>query len=195
LQREGLTQNEIARRFGQTDRHMRSLGKRLKSDFFAAEQEIGLVREIENLIAATRPKPEDLPAKLPDIKPAELSRALNVLTGEHRIEMGNDGRLQALAKYHVLTSDEFHHRVDALNHFLDGMYRSVLHRLVFDDRESAMVKAITFTAIPSSLQAFIARFEGELRRSIATLEEEAEFQGKTDARYTIGVTLAPIDER
>jgi hypothetical protein len=41
----------------------------------------------------------------------------------------------------------------------------------------------------------VARFEGELRRNIAALEEEAQFQGKTDARYTMGVTLAPIDER
>lgn len=195
LQREGLTQTEIAQRFGQTDRHMRSLGRRLKSDFFAAEHDVGLVREIENLVAATRPRPDELPTKLPDVKPAELDRALTVLTNEGRVELGGDGHLQAPARYHVLTSDQFHHRVDALNHFLDGMYRSVLHRLVFDDREASMVKAITFTALPSSLQAFVARFEGELRRSIAALEEDAQFQGKTDARYTMGVTLAPIEDR
>ena len=127
--------------------------------------------------------------------PAELDRALTVLTNEGRVELGKDGRLQAPARYHVLTSDQFHHRVDALNHFLDGMYRSVLHRLVFDDREGSMVKAITFTALPSSLQSFVARFEGELRRSIAGLEGEAQFQGKTDTRFTMGVTLAPTEER
>ena len=195
LQREGLTQLEIGKRFGQTDRHMRSLAKRLKGDFFAAEQDVGLVREIENWVAASRPKLDELSAKFPDVEAAELDRAVTVLTNEGRIELGADERLQAPARYHVLSSDQFHHRVDALNHFLDGMYRSVLHRLVFDDRDGSMVKAISFTAIPSSLQTFMTRFEGELRRSIAALEEEAEFQGRTDARFTLGVTLAPIDER
>ena len=195
LQREGLTQLEIGKRFGQTDRHMRSLAKRLKGDFFAAEQDVGLVREIENWVAASHPRLDELSGKFPDVDAAELDRAVTVLTNEGRIELGPDQRLQAPARYHVLSSDQFHHRVDALNHFLDGMYRSVLHRLVFDDREGSMVKAISFTAIPISLQAFMTRFEGELRRSIAALEEEAEFQGKTDARFTLGVTLAPIDER
>jgi transcriptional regulator len=195
LQREGLTQADIAKRFGQTDRHMRSLAKRLKSDFFAAEHDVGVVREIENLVAAARPRPDEIAVKVPEIEPAELDRAMTVLATEGRIELAEDGRLQAPARYHVLSSDQFHHRVDALNHFLDGMYRAVLHRLVFDDRQGSMVKAISFTALPSSLQAFVARFEGELRRNIAALEEEAQFQGKTDARYTMGVTLAPIDER
>lgn len=195
LQREGLMQAEIANRLGQTDRHMRSLAKRLKSDFFAAEQEVGVVREIENVVAALRPHPGELAVRFPQVTPAELDRATSVLASEGRIELGSDGRLQAPARYHVLSSDRFHHRVDALNHFLDGMYRSVLHRLVFDDHEGAMVKAISFTALPDSLKAFVARFEGDLRRSIAGLEEEAQFEGKTDARYTVGVTLAPLDER
>jgi hypothetical protein len=58
-----------------------------------------------------------------------------------------------------------------------------------------MVKAITFSALPSSLQAFMARFEGELRKGISDLEEEAEYAGKTDARYTLGVALGPVDDR
>lgn len=195
LQREGLTQLEIAKRFNQTDRHMRSLARRLKSDFFAAEQDVGIVREIENLVAATRPRPDELTAHFAQVSAAELDRGLTMLTNEGRVELASDGRLQAPARYHVLSSDQFHHRVDALNHFLDGMYRAVLHRLVFDDREGSMVKAISFTALPSSLQTFMARFEGELRKGISDLEEEAEYAGKTDARYTLGVALGPVDAR
>jgi hypothetical protein len=70
----------------------------------------------------------------------------------------------------------------------------VLHRLVFDRREGTMIKTITFTALPESLQAFVTRFEGELRREIAELEEEAEFAGKTDTRYTLGISLAERDD-
>ena len=195
LQREGLSQIEIARRFGQTDRHMRSLAKRLKGDFFAAEQDVGVVREIENHIAFARPRPAEIPAKFPDSSPEEIDRAMKALVRDGRVELGADGRLQAPARYHILSSDQFHHRVDALNHFLDGMYRSVLHRLVFDDREEAMVKAISFTALPSSLKAFMTQFEGDLRTRIANLEEEAEFQGQTESRYTMGITLAPMDEQ
>jgi hypothetical protein len=192
---EGLTQTESARRLGQTDRHMRSLARKLRSDFFAAEHEVGVVREVENAIAAARPKAEALPALLAHVEPAELDRALALLGQEGRIELGADGRLQAPARYHVLSSDRFHHRIDALNHFLDGMYRAVLHRLVFDEREGSMIKAISFSATPSSLQAFLARFEGELRREIAALEEEAQFAGEAESRYTLGVTVAPLATR
>jgi hypothetical protein len=193
LQREGLTQAEIGRRLGQTDRHMRSLAKRLKGDFFEAEHEVGVVRELENLVATARPRASELRAKLPGVDGEELQRALAALEAEGRLERSSDGRLQAPARYHVLSSEQFHHRIDALNHYLDGMYRAVLHRLVFDERDGAMVKAITFTALPEALHAFIARFEGELRRDVAALEEQAQFDGKDDERYTLGITLAPID--
>jgi hypothetical protein len=192
LQREGLTQAAIGRRLGQTDRHMRSLAKRLKGDFFEAEHEVGVVRELENLIASARPRANELRAKLPGVDAEELQRALAVLEDEGRVEQSSDGRLQAPARYHVLSSDQFHHRVDALNHFLDGMYRAVLHRLVFDEREGSMIKAISFSALPSTLQAFLTRFEGDLRRDIAALEEEAQFSGQAESRYTLGVTLAPV---
>ena len=85
--------------------------------------------------------------------------------------------------------------MDALNHYLDGMYAAVLERLIFDNREDAMVKAISFTASPAALRAFIARFEGELRRDIAKLEEDATFEGNQESRYRLGVTLAPVTDR
>lgn len=195
LRREGLSLAQTAARFGQTDRHMRSLAKRLESDFFAAEREVGVVRELEDLVATRAPLPNELAAALPGATSDELERALAVLTSEERVEQGADGRLRAPARYHVLASEHFHHRVDALNHFLDGMYRAVIHRMVLDDRKSAMVKAITFTALPGSVLAFVTRFEGELRQGIATLEEEAQFQGQGDQRYTLGLTLAPGGER
>lgn len=194
LRHEGLTQSEIASRLGQTDRHMRSLARRLKSDFFAAEQEVGVVREIEDLIAAERPRREDLARRLPELTEADIERALAVLSAESRIERTDDGHLQTPARYHVLSSEGFHHRIDALNHFLDGMYRAVLHRLVLDQREGGMIKAISFTAQPRALQEFMARLEGGLRREIAVLEEEAQFAGSDDTRYTLGLHLAPSDK-
>lgn len=194
LLHEGLAQTEIARRLGQTDRHMRSLRKRLEDDFFAAEQEVGVVRELEDLIAREQPLPSDLALHLPAVEPGELDRALSVLTAEGRAELGEDGRLRAPARYVVLSSQQFHHRVDALNHFLDGVYRAILHRLVHDEREGTMIKTISFTALPASLARFAARFEGELRRDIAALEEEASFAGKTESRYVLGVALAPQDD-
>ena len=46
LRREGLSQTESGERLGQTARHMRTLASKLKSDFFTAEREVGLVREV-----------------------------------------------------------------------------------------------------------------------------------------------------
>jgi hypothetical protein len=194
LEHEGLTQAEIARRLGQTDRHMRSLARKLRADFFAAEHEVGIVREVENAVAARRPRREEVRLAFPNVAAPELDHALIVLEAEGRIELSPDGRLQAPARYHVLSSDKFHHRIDALNHFLGGMYSAVLHRLVFDERAGSMIKAITFSALPDSLNAFLLRFEGDLRREIATLEEEAQFAGQNDARYTLGMSVAPNDE-
>lgn len=194
LRHEGLTQAEIARRLGQTDRHMRSLARRLKGDFFAAEREVGLVREVEDVVAAEQPRTDELFSRLPGAERADIERAIETLRAEGRIEDGEDGRLRAPARYHVLSSEQFHHRVDALNHFLDGVWRAVLHRLVFDEREGTMIKTISLSADPRSLAEFVARFEGTLRRDVATLEEEAQFAG-CDDRFTLGVTLAPMDRR
>src|SRR5687768_16087908 len=41
LRREGLSQAAVGERLGQTARHMRTLARKLKSDFFDAETEIG----------------------------------------------------------------------------------------------------------------------------------------------------------
>jgi hypothetical protein len=190
LRHKGLSQAEIARRLGQTDRHMRSLAQRLRGDFFAAEQQVGLVREVEDLIAAGDKTPAQLAAKLPHTEPSELASALEALEKEGRVERGARGALQTPARYHVLSSAQFHHRIDALNHYLDGMYRAVVQRLLLDRREGAMVKAISFSAQPEALQAFVERFEGELRRGIAALEEEAAFGGGAGQRYTLGLSLA-----
>jgi hypothetical protein len=194
LQREGLTQAEIAQRMSQTERHMRSLARRLKQDFFAAEQEVGTVREVENLVAEHRPRPEDVPGLLKALDASVVEHALRTLEEDGRIETAADGRLQAAARYVVLSSEHFHHRIDALNHFLEGAYRAALQCLVFDDRKVARLKTISFTALPSSLVPFIERFEGSLRRDVAELEEEAQFAGSEEHRYTLGICLASFDE-
>ena len=98
-------------------------------------------------------------------------------------------------QYNVLTSDQFKHRIDALNHHLDGMYRAVLHRLVFDDRVTSMIKTITFSAAPEDLRSFLDGLEGSIRREVAELEEAATFAGASSHRFTFGLTLAPSVER
>ena len=194
LSREGMSMTEIARRFGQTPRHMRSLAQRLKSDFFRAERDIGLAREVEALVAAREPTRAEAVAALPTWDAAEVELAIDELCGEGRVEAAPDGRLRMAQRYVVLKSDEFHHRVDSLNHLLDGTYRAVLHRLVFDNRRTALTKTISFSALEESLVAFVQRLEGELRRELAALDEDATFRGEADRRFTLGITLAPAGE-
>jgi hypothetical protein len=190
LVQEGLTQGEIARRFGQTERHMRSLAQRLRGDFFAAEQEVGIVREVENLIAAESPTDAELKRKLRSVPSARLDEVVALLMAEERI-VRHGTKLQTSRKFVLLSSDRFSQRIDALNHFLDGAFRAAIARLVLDEREEAMIKTISFSAVPRELTAFIRRFEGELRREIAVLEESAQFSEEGDRRYTFGLSLAP----
>lgn len=194
LSRSGMSVGDIAKRFGQTPRHMRSLAQRLKADFFRAERDVGLAREVEALVAERSPSEDDLIAALPTWDAAEVRAAVAELVGEERIERGGDGRLHMARQYVVLRSDEFHHRIDSLNHLMDGTWRAVLHRLVYDDRETALMKTISFSALPGELVDFIRRLEGELRRELAALDESASFQGKADSRYTMALTLAPVGE-
>jgi len=99
LRREGLTQSEVARRIGQTDRHMRSLAQKLRSNFFAAERDVGLVREVETLVAEQTPLPEELPKLLPLFTVRDVQRAVSELLEEKRISYGEGGRLQIDARY------------------------------------------------------------------------------------------------
>lgn len=191
---EGLSTAEIATRFGQSERHMRSLGKRLKGDFFGAEQEVGLVRDVEAEVALKSPSRADLAKGFASWSADELSVALDRLLREDRIVKDASGNYRTAQRYVVLRSETFEHRIDALNHFLTGAYRAVLHRLVFDRKRGAMIKTLTFAAKESSLNAYIERLEGDLRRELATLDEEASFEGEGKRQFTLGIALAPANE-
>jgi DNA-binding transcriptional ArsR family regulator len=194
LSREGLGSAEIAERFGQTSRHMRTLAQKLKGDFFAAEHEIGSVREAEDAIASGAGTLAELKRAMRGVPRQELESAVATLLEAGRVEIGDDGRWRTGARYAVLASEQFHHRIDTLNHYLDAGTRAVVQRLVHDDRKTAMIKTISFTADPDELRAFLDRLEGELRREIGVLEESASFRG-IDQRFTFALTLARVEDR
>jgi hypothetical protein len=188
LRREGLSQAAVGERLGQTARHMRTLASKLKSDFFEAESEVGLVREVESEIARSRPTTKRLYESLPGWSSEDIDRALQTLLAEGRVTR-DKGRLETAARYLVLSSDKFHHRIDALNHFLGGMTRAVAQRLLFEDRDRAMIKTISFVARPDRFQEFLRTLEANLRRDIAALEEDAQFEGE-GKRYVLGLFAA-----
>ena len=188
LHREGLSQTAIGERLGQTARHMRTLASKLKSDFFTAEREVGLVREIENEVARSSPTAKNLYASIAGWPPAEIDEALETLLAEGRI-IKKKGRYELSPRYLVLSSDKFHHRLDALNHFLDGVTRAVAQRLIFEERDRSMVKTISFVARPGKFEERLRSLEANLRREIAVLEEDAQFEGD-GRRYVLGVFAA-----
>lgn len=194
LSRAGLSIGEVARTFGQTPRHMRSLAQKLEGDFFEAERKVGLVREVEAVIAAGEPTESELVRDVTSWPPRDVREAVAQLEREGRVERSN-GRLRTANRYVVLRTDGFHHRIDAINHFLDAAFRAVLHRLVFDDRHTANLKTISFSALADDLRAFLERLEGDLRRELAELDETATFAGRADERYTLALGLAPMTER
>jgi hypothetical protein len=188
LRREGLSQAAIGSRLGQTARHMRTLASKLKGDFFAAEKEIGLVRDVENEVARSSPTSRALHGSLAAWTPAEIDGALDTLLAEQRI-VRDKSRFKIAPRYLVLSSDKFHHRIDALNHFLGGVTRAIAQRLIFEEREQAMVKTISFVARPEKFEELLRSLEANLRRDIAVLEEDAQFEG-AGRRYVLGVFAA-----
>jgi hypothetical protein len=188
LRRDGLSQAAIGERLGQTARHMRTLASKLKGDFFTAENEVGLVREVENEVARAAPTARALHAALPGWPPAEVDAAIETLIAEGRI-VKKKGHFEIAPRYLVLSSDKFHHRIDALNHFLDGVTRAIAQRLIFEEREQAMIKTISFIARPAKFEELLRTLEANLRRDIAVLEEDAQFEGE-GKRYVLGVFAA-----
>ena len=187
LRRSGLSHAEIARRLGQTERNMRMLERKLKSEFFTAESEVGLVREVEDAVALHRPSQAELLRQLTSWDPDEVLRAVEVLVDEGRIETLKQ-RLVPTHRYAQLTSEKFHQRIDALNHFLDAITRAIVQRLVFDESRDAMVKTISFDASRKAFRKFRTRFERELRSEIRTLEKSA--NAKDAVRYVLGLNVA-----
>jgi hypothetical protein len=140
---------------------------------------------VESEIAKSNPTAKQLYAALPGWSEAEVERAVEALVLEERV-VRDKSRLRIAQRYLVLGSDKFHHRVDALNHFLGGVTQAVLQRLLFDERDEAMVKTISFVARPARLIEFLRALEANLRREIAALEEDASFEGEGQ-RYVLGV--------
>jgi hypothetical protein len=190
LSRQGMVGAEIAEVFGQSPRHMRSLAHRLKSDFFAAEAEVGIVRDVEEAVAVHAPTRAELPGLLPAAEPERVESALAQLLGDERVEMGADGHLRTGRRFVVMASDAFHHRIDALNHHLDAVYQATAQRLVFDERTATMIKTITFSAAPQELDAYLKKLEGDLRRDLAAMEESVSFSGKPSQRFTVGISAS-----
>jgi hypothetical protein len=188
LRRQGLSQATIGDRLGQTARHMRTLASKLKGDFFTAEREVGLVREAENEVARTSPSLRALHQSLHAWPAEQVDGAVATLVAEGRV-VREKGRLRIAPRYLVLSSDKFHHRIDALNHFLDGVTRAIEQRLLFEERDQAMVKTISFVARPAKLEELLRSLEANLRREIAQLEEDAQFEGE-GKRYVLGVFAA-----
>jgi hypothetical protein len=188
LRREGLSQAAVGDRLGQTARHMRTLASKLKSDFFTAEREVGLVREVESEIARHSPTAKALHASLPGWPSAEVDQALVALVAEGRV-VREKGRFKIAPRYLVLSSEKFHHRIDALNHFLEGVTRAIAQRLIFEERDQAMLKTISFVARPAKLEELLRSLEANLRREIAVLEEDAQFEGE-GRRYVLGIFAA-----
>lgn len=194
LRREGLSQAEIGKRLGQTERHMRSFEQRLKGDFFAAEHEVGLVREIENYVASNGPREADLRRRFSSWDPEEVTRVVDQLLGEVRIARAPGDRLRTAHQYVLLASDQFHKRIDALNHFLEGAYLAIVHRLVFDRRHDAMIKTISFSALPDRVHEFLTRLEAELRREVSLLEQDTKRTVTGERRYMLGLAVSPAAE-
>ncbi len=191
LARQGLSTSEIAARLGQTTRHMHSLARRLESDFFRAERSAGLVREVEAMVAAAEPTDAEVLSHFASWPATDVTAAIALLLREDRIERAGD-RLRTHQRYVVMRSDEFHHRIDSLNHFLDGTYRAVLHRLLFDNQATAMMKTISFSALPDDLIRLLRRIEAELRVELGAIDERATFAGQADSRFTLVLASAPV---
>jgi hypothetical protein len=149
---------------------------------------MGLVREVESEIARSRPNPKRLHESWPGWSCTEFESALETLLAEGRVTREKN-HLVTAARYLVLSSDKFHHRIDALNHFLGGVTRAVAQRLLFEDREQAMIKTISFVARPERFQELLRTLEANLRREIAALEEDAQFEGE-GKRYVLGLFAA-----
>jgi hypothetical protein len=188
LRRQGLSQAAIGERLGQTARHMRTLASKLKGDFFAAEREIGLVREVESEVARSAPTIKALSSSLPTWPGTEVESAVATLLAEGRI-VKKKSHLEIAPRYSVLSSEKFHHRIDALNHFLEGITRAIAQRLIFEERDQAMVKTISFVARPHKFEELLRSLEANLRREIAAIEEDAQFEGE-GKRYVLGVFAA-----
>ena len=71
------------------------------------------------------------------------------------------GKLTISKKYVLLGSENFVHCIDALNHFLDATYRATMARLVLDERDEALMKTISFSALSTELREFVRKLEGD----------------------------------
>jgi len=190
LRQQGLSRREIGRRLAQTYNHMTSIERKLSSDLLATERDIGVVRAVEAIVAAQTPLEKELPELLPLLAAQDVERAVKELLEEKRIRREEDGRLQIGTRYMLLASDRFEQRIDVLDRLLAGLHQAAMHRLVYDDGQTSMLKTITFSASPEALEALIARFVVELRRELAALNADAQSEGVTQ-RFTFGIALAP----
>ena len=72
--------------------------------------------------------------------------------------------------------------------------RAIVHRLLYDDTQTAMTKTLSFSARANELVEMVKLLEGYIRTEVAELDETATFAGRGDERYTLVFALAPESE-
>jgi transcriptional regulator with XRE-family HTH domain len=183
-EQQGLELAEIAGRFGKSLRTVSSLNRRFRGDFFSAEDEVALRREVAMSLDRAPAARDVLATRFPAISAEALRGAVHDLLREGRV-LETEGVLRRDPEMHdFFDATDIAARVDGLNRQMDIVADTVWNRWI-EPGKQATARTYVFTSSDADFDALVADVLARVReRAIA-----ADAAGDPDARRR-GLTLA-----
>ncbi len=197
--RKHSTINLISLIFGKSTRTVKSLSARFNKGGFFEENEINLMRRVEDLLRQRPMTADELARYLPHSNEFDSARlALGALQREGRIEeMPGPGRTRyrVVTTHQRLVSENWEQRLDALSEHLEAITETI--RLCFLERGSGCAAARTFSfkARRSDMEALKKELFEFIRDRYQQLEERAQQSDAEDTGlYTVYAGMTPVPD-
>jgi transcriptional regulator with XRE-family HTH domain len=192
----GMTLAELADELQMSTRTADRLAKSLRENFFAAEQEHGLPRQMEFLLWSGPRSEARLSQLLPHVSVEELGGALESLRREGRVELqeGRTPTWKATRRANRLMDDTLAARVDALNHMLDTLRLTVWRRFFAQDRRAG-ARTVGLRVRREDLGQVEALYEEVLWPRLVALDDAAREAAPEDVvEVQMAVLWAPSED-
>lgn len=195
------TINLISLIFGKSTRTVKALSARFNKGGFFEENEINLMRRVEDLLRQKPMTADELSRYLPHSNEFDSARlALGALLREGRIEeVPGSGRTRyrVISSHLRLVSDEnWEQRLDALSEHLEAITETIRRCFLERGPGCASARTFSFKARRSDVELLRNEVFEFIRERYQKLEERAQQSESDDTElYTVYAGITPIADR
>ncbi len=181
----------IAEQLGVSLRTAGTLNRKLRTGFFAPENEVEPMRTVTAALLGSDLRLDEL-VHATGLDEPTLARATRLLV-EHGWVQDDGGVLRMRRGVRSFVAPDASRRIDGLNNQMDVLASSVRHRFAAEPAPTAAGRSWVFAAQRADFTGFVDETVAHMRHRAVDLEEAALRRGTLE-RYGVTIAFAPVQE-